>query len=470
MCGIVGVVSKSQSGFWKPQMDMFHELLYIDNFRGDDSTGVFMVNGSGDLEMLKEATSSPDFQRSKEYGDLMRKTFNQGKCLIGHNRKATKGSITDENAHPFVVDDRIILVHNGTLYGDYQKHVPEGEKVEVDSHAIAHLIHKHEDNVEAAVQELSGAYTLAWFDMKLQTLNFLRNSQRPMSWMETNDSWIFASEKNMLDWMVSRHTLKPLTGPVELKEGTLCTFTLDNGRWKVDSKEIKLTKPSSTPTHFNSYQDWCNPDDDMCGYGAFVTPHTATAQIDDARLPMRKDIMELRKAIEERGTKFNEVAAEHVAAANEGQSRRMMLSKGYAHRKEEEDFAFMTNAHITAETFSRIADDFSDGERYLAECFQYTYSNREDASQGYFLYALLNNSDNLMVRAFIPPEYDERILTEFCAQKRAISIKITGRAWRRFEDPQLWTTEGNGYGIFFGTDVKKVLTLSEATKETVNAQ
>jgi len=45
--------------------------------------------------------------------------------------------------------------------------------------------------------------------------------------------------------------------------------------------------------------------------------------------------------------------------------------------------------------------------------------------------------------------------------KRPISVKINARAWRKFEDPRSGDKDGDGYGIFFGVDVKKILTTQE---------
>lgn len=459
MCGIVGVISKSSHGFIKQQLDIFHQLLYVDNFRGDDSTGIFMVDRDGDLTLAKSAQDASDFQKEKEYDETMRAAFQKGKAMFGHNRKATKGTITDENAHPFVVDKRIVLIHNGTLYGDYKKFVPEGQSVEVDSHAIAHLIHKHEDDVEAAAKEIQGAYTLVWFDMKLQTLNMLRNSQRPLAFMETADAWYFASEKNMLEWMVIRHNLVIKQAPTELGEGVHVSFKLPaNGKWEVENNTFKLPNP-----HVTDYEAWkqygCGPNEALAN-GYYTAPDEMGDEcIFPTGVASRGDREGLRAALaemEKRSTPFETIAEHHV------RNRRVATNKGYAIRKEEEGYAVKNGGHISAEKFLQCSEDFIDQNRYPATCFDYTYANGEDALGGYMVYARLDNCDNFMCRTFVPPEYEELKVTDMTANARRVTVKINGRAWRKFENAGNDTAAGNGYGIFFSSDIKRILTIGEA--------
>jgi hypothetical protein len=141
----------------------------------------------------------------------------------------------------------------------------------------------------------------------------------------------------------------------------------------------------------------------------------------------------------------------------------MRTTAGYALRKEEETIAHKGLSHISAEKFLKIGADFEDQKRYPAECFEYHYVNNKDATDGYFLYAWLNNSDNFMVRAYVPPEFEELKVVDMCTNRRAVSTKITGRAWRRFDDSAMWNEHGDGYPVFFGTDIKKILTIKEAT-------
>jgi len=148
-------------------VDAYNALLYIDSLRGMDSTGSILIENNGDVSWNKEATTSPLFTQLPEHRKQLNEAFQRGRALVGHNRAATRGVINDENAHPFTVDNRITLVHNGTLTGDHRKLAD----VDVDSHAIAHVIHENDGDVEKAIKQINGAYA---FD---SGMTLRRNSQ-----------------------------------------------------------------------------------------------------------------------------------------------------------------------------------------------------------------------------------------------------------------------------------------------------
>ena len=230
MCGLVCVITKGSYGLTSEQRDAFNLLLYIDVLRGEDSTGAFVVDNIGNVQMAKDAIDSSDFLKTKEYKDLKATAFQKGWAMVGHNRKATKGWITDSNAHPFIVDENIVLVHNGTLIGDHKHHAD----TEVDSEAIAHVLSKETD-VEEALRKINGAYALIWYNVAKKELNFVRNKERPLWYLETNDAFIFASEECFLDLIIAKLSLKPMNGPFLLKEDQLSTFKLG------DDKKTSLT-------------------------------------------------------------------------------------------------------------------------------------------------------------------------------------------------------------------------------------
>lgn len=199
MCGLVGVISKLRNGFCSANMEVFDMLLFLDQLRGQDSTGVFCVNNVGNVAIAKNIGDSTQFLRQPEYKTIRQDAIQNGWAMIGHNRKATRGTIKDENAHPFWVDEKLVLVHNGTTFGDHKVL----KDVEVDSHAIAHTL-ATEENVELAMQKVNAAYALIWYDVQKKRMNFLRNIQRPLCWAETSDAWYFCSEADMLAYTLGR--------------------------------------------------------------------------------------------------------------------------------------------------------------------------------------------------------------------------------------------------------------------------
>jgi len=141
MCGIVGIASAFTNGFSAKEADTFMDMLYFDALRGMDSTGVFGVDKHGNVACHKEASQAGIFQQRKEIKEFRGKLVQNGLFAVGHNRSATRGSIIDKNAHPFWVDDKIVLVQNGTYKGSHKHH----KDVDVDSEAIAHVLSEEAD-------------------------------------------------------------------------------------------------------------------------------------------------------------------------------------------------------------------------------------------------------------------------------------------------------------------------------------
>jgi hypothetical protein len=242
MCGLVTVINKQANGFTNTQLEVFEHLLYIDVVRGEDATGVFGITNGGAVLIAKDSIQSADFLRTPEYDKIRRRMWGSGRALVGHNRKATRGAISDENAHPFWVKDEVILVHNGTMYGDHKKHAD----VEVDSHAIAHVLHETTD-VEEALNKINAAYALIWYDTRTKYLNFVRNSERPLHWVETDDAWYITSEAAMLRYVVDRFNLK-VKAPRKGHKESIYEFPEHyqniwelSGNIKVETKKLKIT-------------------------------------------------------------------------------------------------------------------------------------------------------------------------------------------------------------------------------------
>jgi hypothetical protein len=199
MCGIVGVVSKVQGGLFYTDMDIFENMLVCDSLRGQDSTGVFGVYKNRQARTLKVAAEPHMLFRCNEWGDFRTKAQSSMQLVVGHNRYATKGAVNTQNAHPFA-EGNIVLVHNGTLHNqkDFNK------DVEVDSHAIAHAL--NERDAKDVLKDVNGAFAFVWYDRSKSKLFIARNSERPLSFVETSSNIYFASEAGMLDFVLNRKT------------------------------------------------------------------------------------------------------------------------------------------------------------------------------------------------------------------------------------------------------------------------
>ena len=224
MCGIVGVVADPLTGFTGLHLSLFEELLYMDAFRGIDGTGIFAVEkDTGDLDAVKIGTYPSALFRTSQYDSIMTSTYNKGRILVGHNRKATVGSITNETAHPFI-EDHICLVHNGYLE-DAKTHA----QTDVDSHAIAVLLAKADGDVSELISGLGGAFALVWWNGKTNKLHFIRNKERPLAIgiSKYNKSFVFASESSMLRYALSRQNMAYDVSEVPVE--TLYTYDLKTG-------------------------------------------------------------------------------------------------------------------------------------------------------------------------------------------------------------------------------------------------
>lgn len=151
--------------------------------------------------MAKEACLPTSLFKTQPFKNIMNVNTN---VLIGHNRYATQGAINSTNAHPFKHGD-IVGVHNGTLVGQYL--LPDYLDYQVDSENIIHSINKI--GSKETWGKVNGAAALVWWNIKDQTLHFLRNNERPMCYCYSLDSktLFWASEAWMLEGILGRNDI-----------------------------------------------------------------------------------------------------------------------------------------------------------------------------------------------------------------------------------------------------------------------
>ncbi len=161
MCGIVGAVAD------RDVVPVLIEGLRRLEYRGYDSAGVAVLNGTGKLKRLRTVGKVRKLQ------DALDADPTHAGLGIAHTRWATHGVPSERNAHPHISKDGIAIVHNGIIE-NHEELREESRRLgyeftsETDTEVIAHRIHYHLKAtsdlfkaVRATVAELEGAFALA---------------------------------------------------------------------------------------------------------------------------------------------------------------------------------------------------------------------------------------------------------------------------------------------------------------------
>ncbi len=159
MCGIIGYIGM------RGATPLLLEGLKRMEYRGYDSAGVAVMNGSG-VETRKAAGKISQLERALATSPV------EGDTGIGHTRWATHGVPNECNAHPHVdCKGDIAVVHNGIIEnsGTLKRGLEaRGHEFasETDTEVIAHLIEEAfdgnlEDAVIEALWQIEGTYGIA---------------------------------------------------------------------------------------------------------------------------------------------------------------------------------------------------------------------------------------------------------------------------------------------------------------------
>lgn len=205
MCGLVGVMS---SNMQMKHKNALHDMLYLDTWRGRDSTGVAALRHNADTAIMKTTVPGYEFVEGPKLGEFLK--LNDF-LWIGHNRFGTMGKNIKSNAHPFGIYDEdggcvIVGAHNGTLKNKHvlRDHSCFGTDSEALFNNIAH------DGVEKTIPLIEGAWALTYYDHIEEEFRVLRNKERTLfyAFEEGKKSFLWASEQWMIRVAASRHEIK----------------------------------------------------------------------------------------------------------------------------------------------------------------------------------------------------------------------------------------------------------------------
>jgi len=255
------------------------ELLYIDTLRGDHATGIagILKEGGGKFYIHKRALAGHDFINTRKYLQILRDT-QQFKYFIGHNRKATFGHAgADDNAHPFH-RKQIVLAHNGSLRNSLELMPGHNVRhnISTDSEVLAELLNSQ--TVDELISRVDGAMALTWWDARDNSMNFLRNDERPLNFVtiKGKNVLIWASEMEQINLVLSHSTLE-IEDSYELSEGVHLKIkdNVKEAGW--ESTNIKLYEPYLPRNHYNKYnnsrQNFLSVEEERIRKNLSLAPH-----------------------------------------------------------------------------------------------------------------------------------------------------------------------------------------------------
>ncbi len=162
----MGYVGSAQSS------EILYEGLRRLEYRGYDSAGVAVLNGSG-LNIVRAVGNLAQLGKALETEDV------SGNVGIGHTRWATHGVPNQRNAHPHVgATGEVVIVHNGIVenFRELREELSaEGVnfKSDTDTEVIVQLVDRYQalghDLAEAArltIRHLEGAHGIVLLSTK----------------------------------------------------------------------------------------------------------------------------------------------------------------------------------------------------------------------------------------------------------------------------------------------------------------
>jgi glucosamine--fructose-6-phosphate aminotransferase (isomerizing) len=171
---------------------------------------------------------------------------------IGHNRWATHGSKTNENAHPHVsYDERFMVVHNGIIENceTLRANLPPHPYLsETDTEVVAHLLSHHYEETQNTLEsirrmigEIKGTYGLVIINRDLPDHLYCVRNGSPLLVGTTDTFAIVTSEQSGFGGSVNTY--------ITLETDDICIVTHGSDKIHVTTTETYTTTPITIASH-----------------------------------------------------------------------------------------------------------------------------------------------------------------------------------------------------------------------------
>ena len=242
MCGIVGY-----NGFEQAAPILLEGLEKLE-YRGYDSSGLAVRNGTGDVEIVKAKGRLRILAEKTDEGAAL-----IGSCGIGHTRWATHGEPSENNAHPHVSDDKNVAgVHNGIIenYQELKEKLLRHDytfysdtDTEVAIKLIDYYMKKYKegpvDSIARAMTRIRGSYALVVMFKEYPEEIYCARKDSPLIVGVTENASFAASDVPA----ILKHTRTVYyIGNLQiakLGKGTVDFYDIDREQIEIEPKEVK---------------------------------------------------------------------------------------------------------------------------------------------------------------------------------------------------------------------------------------
>jgi glucosamine 6-phosphate synthetase-like amidotransferase/phosphosugar isomerase protein len=237
MCGLYGFIGKPT----KLTRKMLRELAVLNESRGTDSAGIAIIY-KNKYHLYKKAVKSSIFwDKIKPEKFIGIDKNREPLIVIGHDRQATTGIISDKNAHPFQIGT-VIMAHNGIISNFDELQALYKTKYEVDSQMIGYLLATIENKRSVFENELEGWFTVPWVDLtEPDTLHIVKHDA-PLAFGVGKEGIYFTSVEKDLVKVNRKYHARLSIG--QCGSDKLYTIRFSDGKFtKIDKEELKIPEP-----------------------------------------------------------------------------------------------------------------------------------------------------------------------------------------------------------------------------------